>query len=504
MHSRYIRRIADEPIGGRPVTILLQVRRFRCTRRPCPRRTFAEQAPRLAARAGRRTVPLDGVLLDVGVTIGGRPGARFAARRGIRTSRTTLVRLVRAVPEPTVIAPAVLGVDDFALRRGPRYGTILVDLLTHRPIDLLADRTAETFAAWLLVHGRPRVICRDRGGAYADGARQGAPDAVQVADRFHLLRNSSDVLERVLARHPTALRASVVPDTRDGTASEAPAGCTAAVVVTGSERLEASQPTPDPRRERRRVRYEEVVALARQGWAVRAIGRELSLSRATVTTYLRAGAFPEWAPRRTRLSAGTDHAAHLQARWAAGCRDATVLGRELRACGFTGSQRTVERAVATWRVGPRRRQSAPPVDGGTQPAPDRLRPPSPRQAVWLLLRPEAALTAAQRTMRDRLRAAAPVVAATLALLDAFRGMVQTREGSTLAPWFTAAEACGVPEIRSFAASLRRDEAAVAAGLTLPWSSGAVEGHANRTKLIKRQMYGRATFALLRRRVLLAS
>ncbi len=178
------------------------MRRFRCRNARCPRRTFAESAPQLTARYARHTLPLQGRLQDLGLTLGGRPGARFARRVGIRVSRTTLRRRVRSLPEPSMTAPRVLGVDDFALRRGHHYGTVLIDLERRRVVDVLPDRTAGTFATWLTEHGQPQFICRDRGGDYASGARQGAPGATQIADRFHLARNSSDILEHILARHP--------------------------------------------------------------------------------------------------------------------------------------------------------------------------------------------------------------------------------------------------------------------------------------------------------------
>lgn len=214
VHSRYTRCLADEPLGGRPVEVHLQVRRFRCGTRRCSRRTFVEQVPRLADRRARRSVPLQRFLQDVGLTIGGRPGARFAQRRTIAISRMTVLRLVQALPEPPVRSPTVLGVDDFALRRGHRYGTVLVDVAASKIVDLLPDRSAASLTTWLTARDLPEIICRDRGGEYASGARQGAPDAVQIADRFHLQRNSSQVLERVLHRHAAALRACV--------ASEAP------------------------------------------------------------------------------------------------------------------------------------------------------------------------------------------------------------------------------------------------------------------------------------------
>jgi len=462
VHSRYTRKIADRPVGERRVTIHLRVRRFRCRTARCPRRTFAESAPRLAARYARHSVPLQGRLQDLGLTLGGRPGARFARRVGIRASRTTLLRRVRALPEPAIAAPRVLGVDDFALRRGHHYGTVLTDLERHRVIDVLPDRTADTFATWLTEHGQPAFICRDRGGDYASGARRGAPGATQIADRFHLARNGGEVLERLLARHPTALRAAVDVAPLPGPAPGTPAP--------------GDTPTPPDLRRARQA-----------GWSVTAIGREVGLARETVREYVHAAGFPEWPGRRTKLSAGTAHGTLLQGRWDAGCRDATVLWAELRAAGFTGSLRMVQRVVSGWRVEPGRRGRAAKRGGVVPaPAPARPRPPSARQAVWLLLRPKEALTPARQCLRERLLAAAPEVAAAL-------------DG-----WLQAAEASVAREVRAFAAHLRRDLAAVEAALTHEWSSGQVEGQVTRIKLLKRAMYGRAKLDLLRKRVLLAS
>jgi transposase len=178
IHPRYIRSIADEPLGGRTVTIRLQVRRFSCSSPHCSRRTFAEQVPTLAARSARRSVPLQTVLEDIGLTIGGRPGARFAGRRNIPIGRNTLIQMVRRLPLAQTSSPTALGIDDFALRRGHRYGTVIVDLEVQRVVDLLPERTAETAVAWLTAHEVPEIVCRDRGGAYAEAARQVAPQAI--------------------------------------------------------------------------------------------------------------------------------------------------------------------------------------------------------------------------------------------------------------------------------------------------------------------------------------
>jgi transposase len=493
-HGHYTRLVADQPIGAHRVTIHLRVRRFRCQNPACPRRTFGESMPALVEPHARHSRPLQRALQDIGLTLGGRPGARFAQRRAITVSRMTLLRRVRALPDPAFTSPTVLGVDDFALRRGRRYGSLLVDLERRRPVDVLPGRTAETLASWLREHGQPAIICRDRGGDYASGARQGAPDALQVADRFHLQKNSSEVLERILIRHPAALRAAVTEE------PPAAAPTSAAQPVAAV----AADPPADPRRARRLARYERVMALRREGWSITAIGAAVGLSRPTVRKYVTADGFPEWPRGRGKLRAGTAQVAYIQQRWAEGCRDGKLIWEELRARGFSGSVRMVQKFIAPWRVEPSRRGRAARKPGLTPaPAPPRPQPPSARQAVWLLVRPLNELEPEQQEMRGRLLAAAPEVEQALAVIVAFRRMVQDRDHPALDGWLRTAEASGARELRRFAASLQRDRAAVQAALTEAWSSGQVEGQVTKLKLIKRQMYGRGKLDLLRKRLLLA-
>ena len=208
VHGAYWRSLGDVACFGRPTLLLVRVRRFRCAVPACPRRTFAEPLPGVAQTRARQTDRLRAVHRTIGLALGGNPGARHAAAMGVPISRTTLLTRVRtgdAVPGPAV---SVLGVDDWAWRKGQRYGTILVDLERRRVVDLLPDRSADTLAAWLKAHPGVSAVVRDRAGAYAEGAARGAPDAIQVADRWHLLRNSSDALRTVLDQHHRDLRAA--------------------------------------------------------------------------------------------------------------------------------------------------------------------------------------------------------------------------------------------------------------------------------------------------------
>lgn len=519
VHSRYSRRLADRPCAGRRVTLRLHVRRFVCLTAACPRTIFAERFPALAAAHARRTDGQRSDLTDLGFTLGGRPGARLAQRLHLPASRSTLLRLVRAAPDPTPPPPRVLGVDDFARRRGQTYGTVLVDAETHRPIDLLPDRTAATLAAWLRRQPQIEIVTRDRAGAYADGIRQGLPEATQVADRFHLSRNAGEVLERVLTRHHPALRAAAAAVDQataamGGAALGPPLAAPIVSAAPGADEqtvpartLTRAEQDRQARHGWRRARYDEAIALSGAGMGPTTIARRVGVTRQTVWRWLRVGVFPAPRPPRAPQSRTVaPYEPYLRERWQAGCQNARQLWREVRAQGFGGGSETVRRLVVTWRTTPARpgppRHHAPATPKAIPPP--LTRPLSPRQARWLLLCTDDRLRPELRAYRAALVEAAPTLVQAQVLTVEFCRLVRERDAAAFPSWLQGARSSGLPEIRGFARVLERDRAAVENALRYEWSNGVTEGHVNKLKLMKRSMYGRANFDLLRRRMLRAA
>jgi len=484
MQSQYTRRVADLPIAGRRVALCLRVRRFFCRNRRCARSIFAERFTDLVPAYGRRTVAQQTHLQELGCTAGGSVGARLARLLGLPASRDTVLRLVRAMPAPAATTPRVLGVDDWAKRRGCSYGTILVDEEAQRPLALLADRTADTFAAWLAAHPGIEVITRDRAAAYADGATRGAPAAVQVADRFHLVKNLGEAVLQVVTAHRSQLAAVGVP------AADTDVGSPTATVVPS--------PRADPaRRARRLVRYEQVVALRALGWTHAAIADQVHISQRTILRWLAAGSFPERKPRSEPPSAFAPYAEYLTRRWAEGCHNATQLWREVCAQGYTGPK------AGIWTIAHRLRrgeEAMPPTTPASVAAtPDQ--PLTPGRVVVLMLQHAEDRSVEEQALLHTVQEACAEVQLAGTLCERFLHVLRNRLPEALPAWLRDASSCGLTALERFAHGLQRDLTAVRAACTLPYSNGQAEGQITRLKLIKRSMYGRAKLDLLERRVL---
>jgi transposase len=507
VHSRYLRVLADLPGNGRTVLLRIRARRFFCRRQGCPQRIFVERLADFAEVAARRTDRLRASLTEIGFAVGGRPGSRLAQRLEMCTSPSTLIRLVKAAPCSGATTSLALGVDEFAFKKGHRYGTILVDLALRRPIDLLPDRSAESLAKWLQAHPGVAVIARDRSALFAEGARTGAPDAIQVADRWHLIKNLADGLEPFLGRHRRDLRAAVgeaPPAILDQAVAPELDGPVPSPEVEDEAQSAATQPPRSRaerdkqwRRARRLERYEQVLDFHQQGFSLRAIGRMIDLDRRTVQRFVQSGSFPEISVRARRSSVVDPWATFIRQRWEEGCHNATQIFREMKGQGYSGERSQVMRYVGELKK-QRREGAGNHAIGQLQ---RKERPPAARSVVWWVIREASDLKAEERAYLDRLCGLSEPIKQVFNLAGTFLKMVRERQADGLPRWLEAASQCGAPELRSLAKSLRGDLAAVTAALSLPWSNGPTEGNVHRLKMIKRQMYGRAGFELLRRRVL---
>lgn len=499
VHSRYWRSVADVPCGTARLRLHLHVRRFFCTNTHCPRRVFAERLPQLVAPAARRTQRLTTALRHVGLALGGAAGARLTKRLHMPTSRDTLLRLVRQTPLPVLPPPHAIGVDEWAVRKGCRYGTILVDLERHCPIDLLADHSADRFTAWLHAHPSIQVISRDRAGAYAEGASTGAPQAMQVADRFHLVKNVGETLVREFERHASALTPFLqAPQTLQLLAAPARVLDHATIGLSAAP---VQRPPSAIRRGERHAQHAAVHALHQHGLNQSAIAQHLHLDRKTVRTYLQATQYPAPRRRAQRRSILDPYKPYVVERWNGGCHNSAQLWRELTTQGFTGKPSLVKAYVAQLRdatstAHPEQRQYPRPVPPRRQ-----QRRRSLRELARLVLQRPDRQQAADTTLVATLSAVHPAVAAVVQGAQTFVTLVRERRAADFDAWLAWAATCDSAAMRGFAASLRRDAAAVRAALQDEWNNGQTEGQVNRLKMLKRQMFGRAKLDLLRQRFL---
>jgi transposase len=484
IHSRYQRTLADLPWSGRTVRLVVQVRRFFCTQPTCLRKTFSEAIPALAERYARRTNRLKAVLERLGLALGGESASRLAAVLAMGCSPDTVLRLLRRLPDEPIEPPRVVSVDDWAWRRGHRYGTLICDLERHRRLDVLPDREGTSVAAWLKQYPSIEIISRDRSDTYATAARLGAPQAIQVTDKWHLLKNLGEALQRCLSHHLTASRkqqTKVLSET---------------VPTLQSKRTPSLSPlqehTVQLHRAERFARYEQAVALRKQGLSHQAIAERVGVGHSTVQRWIEAGTFPE-RKRREQSSQLDPYLPFIRKRWEEGCHNMARIYRELGTKGYQGSYESVRQVIITLREGDRH-------------APLHSDPPlSSRQAVWLFLRRPEDLTTVEQQAVTRLRNLDAEVDLAYELVQQFARMLRDRTGEKqLDGWLKKVAESPLTALHPFVAGISLDKAAVQAGLTLPWSQGQTEGQITRLKLIKRQGYGRAHFDLLRQRVLHAA
>jgi transposase len=457
VHEYRERTAADVPVDGRRVLVKVKVRRMRCAALDCAVQTFREQVPGILDRYQRRTTRLTGQVSAVARELAGRASARLLPALGIGLSRHTMVRVLLRIPLPALAVPRVLGIDDFALRRGLVYATVLIDAETGRRIDVIPGRTADAAGDWLREHPGAEVVCRDGSGAYGEAVRRALPSAVQVSDRWHLWHGLGEAVRKEVAAH-CACWAKGAP-------------------LQQGKRAETTQ-----------ERWHQVHDLRAKGAGLLECARRLGLTMNTVKRYDRA-AEPERLQRvpKYRPTLVDPYRDYLRKRRAEepGIPVQHLL-REIRERGYQGSSNLLVRYINQGRL------------DGSQPH------LSPRRAARLLLTRPGHLAAGQQETLSRLQAACPEMTALAALVRDFAGLLVPDPGNAarLQEWITSARAAGLPHVHSFTRGLDLDLQAATAALTLPFHNGRTEGVNTKTKMIKRQMYGRAGFALLRHRILL--
>jgi transposase len=476
--------------------------RWRCRNQQCERRIFAERLPGLAAPFARRTARLAEIVRLLGHSAGGRPSERLMRRLGMPVSDTTILASLK---EQVSVrsgdsAVHVAGIDDWAWRKGSNYGTIIVDLERREVVDVLADRSAATAASWFKDHPDVEVVSRDRAGLYAEAAREGAPQAKQVADRFHLLQNFRETIERQLGGYEAPIRDSRINARGNQAASLLP--------VRSDCPSDAVAQTSLIRRERQAVRqqlFDEIRALFEGGSSVGEIAHKLGLGRRRVERWVRRIDVPDRNTMTPTPSTPAYFGVLLERRWAEGITKVRHLCAEIRHRGYTGSFSHLARFLAPWRGG------EPSLEGDEQeePAPVRVRTLdpmtgraiSPLTAAALCVKPRGQMTARQVANVDALKAASAEFTAMRRLAMRFRGLLRGGTPEGLDAWLIDARASGIYAMQRFARTIRQDLEAVRNAVSEPWSNGQTEGQINRLKTIKRAMYGRAGVELLRARMM---
>ena len=460
VHSHYTRCVADLAWAGLPTKLLLVVQRFRCTSMNCQRRIFAERFPSLVEPYARLSRRLQDALSRIAVDVGGEAGRRLLKVFGIATSGDKLLSLAYDAELSTIAPPQIIGVDDFALKRGRTYGTVIVNSETRQPIALLPDRTAETLSAWLRSHPEVQIISRDRFTEYERGINLGAPHARQVLDRWHLLKNLGDALERQLRRYQGTINKLAKALNADR------------VRVIRSRREEAARQAAQ---QKRLTRMQAIRDLHARGMSMLEITHELQVSRTFVRHVTRMDVLPEARYRKSRPSKLDPFEPYLDQRWNEGCRNAMQLLREVKERGYPGGYKRVHQ----WRQKQWLLEDIKVSETATTPftLPSRQVRQSfaPRQLAWLLMHPSERLSADEKAELNELINRNPAIGTAQDLAQGFRQLFRDKQPEQLVAWFEAVRESGLDDLRTFALSLEREQEALTAAILLPWSNGPTEG-----------------------------
>lgn len=480
VHSYYERTVSDLPISGKRVSLCIRVRRFFCQQAACPRKVFAERFGSCLKPYQRRLERTNQQIQTIGLMIGGKPTEKIARVIGLPVSASTVLRVLRKTALPVETAPTAVGVDDFAFKKGHTYGTILVDLQRRAPIDLLPDREGKTLEVWLQAHAGIQILTRDRSSVYAAAMTAACPQAVQVADRWHLLKNLSENLERLLDSQRTLINQAA----QEVNQSLTPPAQEPLIISTEIMQLPVEAiPT-----EKRYDKYRQVKQLQQDGHPMRTIARHLGMSRRTVKKYFTQESFtPKTKTKRANL---LEFERYLRQCWQAGETNGKSLLKEIKQLGYTGSYTILMNLLASY---PKTASES------ALPAAQKGLMYSSRSLSIAFCQAESEWDEEKRPLLTKLLENSPLLQQARELSLEFKTLMTQKKGQELENW--CQKASQLSAFTGFVRGIRQDFAAVEQALTSPWSNGQTEGQVNRLKNIKRQMYGRAGFDLLRLRVL---
>lgn len=483
VHSRYTRTIADLACGGQRVVLKLLVRKWVCASATCSQHLFAESFPGLVQRYARMTDRLRTALQVVGVTTNGADGARLVSALAMPTTGKTIIRCVLQLPLPPDAPVRVVGVDEWAWKKGSHYGTILVDLEHRRVVALLSDRSVETSATWFTKHPEVEWVSRDRGKLFREAAARGAPQARHIADRFHLQQNFAEALEGVFRPYESVLKA-VTHQLAEAT--PAPSKAPAAQQAEQESRS---------RHATRVRRHKRIWKLFRAGHRIESIAQLVGIGSRSVYRALEHEQPPARQRRPHRHHLTDPYQSALAQRWNEGCHEPAQLYQEAVALGYPGSLRSIERLMQGWRPG----RPAKLITHGLAQG----KPPSPRNVALMMVRPADHRTKEQAAFLKLLCQKQTTIATVFTLTQEFGQLLRLRQGvQALERWKAAVQQTGIKALTRFVEGLADDAEAVANACTESWSNGMVEGFNHKVKLLKRSSYGQAGFPLLQRRVLL--
>ena len=468
---------------------VVTVTRWRCRNLQCLQQIFAGEDPLLAAPYARQTSRMRTIIRLFGHGVGGRPSERIMARLGMPICHTSILRQLKANTPTLQKRPhvRVAGIDEWAWRKGTTYGTVIVDLERHKVVDLLPDRTAASVAKWFSDHPEVEFVSRDRAGVYADGVRQGAPQARQGADRFHLLMNFRETVAREMN--------GIGPPIRENSL----AGEDREIQEQGYEARDRIVALT--RHATRQAVFDEIRALYDSGKTVREISGQLGLGRRRVERWVRRIAPPERNIMEPTPCTPAGFGAFLERRRTEGVTNGRQLFGEIVERGYTGSYSHLARFLAP------RTDAGSIVQKIAGLAPQQARDLasgrliSALTAAALCIKPRNQLTDRQLGNLAALKTASATFASMRRLAMRFRGILRGGDSTKLGPWLRDAEASGIYGMRRFGRALRLDIDAVRNANDESWSNGQVEGQINKLKMLKRAMYGRASLPALRARMM---